>query len=38
MLGRVAAGAPIGPDLDIHTTLHLDRSTFTRVPDYLLRV
>ncbi|RMT84422.1 LexA repressor [Pseudomonas viridiflava] len=38
VLGRVAAGAPIGPDLDIHTTLHLDRSTFTRVPDYLLRV
>ncbi|KPW66507.1 transcriptional repressor LexA [Pseudomonas amygdali] len=38
VLGRVAAGVPIGPDLDIHTTLHLDRSTFTRVPDYLLRV
>ncbi len=38
VLGRVAAGAPIGPDLDIHSTLHLDRGTFTRVPDYLLRV
>ncbi len=22
VLGRVAAGVPIGPDLDIHTTLH----------------
>ena len=38
VLGRVAAGAPIGPDLDDHNTLLLDRSTFSRVPDYLLRV
>jgi len=38
VLGRVAAGAPIGPDVDHHDTLMLDRSTFSRVPDYLLRV
>jgi repressor LexA len=38
VLGRVAAGAPIGPDLDLHDTLLLDRGTFSRVPDYLLRV
>jgi repressor LexA len=38
VLGRVAAGAPIGPDVDHHDTLLLDRSTFSRVPDYLLRV
>jgi repressor LexA len=38
VLGRVAAGAPIGPDLDLHDTLMLDRSTFSRIPDYLLRV
>ena len=38
VLGRVAAGAPIGPDVDIHDTLLLDRATFSRVPDYLLRV
>lgn len=38
VLGQVAAGAPIGPDLDLHDTLLLDRGTFSRVPDYLLRV
>ncbi|SUD84515.1 transcriptional repressor LexA [Stutzerimonas nitrititolerans] len=38
VLGRVAAGAPIGPDADLHGHLLLDRSTFSRVPDYLLRV
>ena len=38
VLGRVAAGAPIGPDVDHHDTLLLDRGTFSRVPDYLLRV
>lgn len=38
VMGRVAAGMPIGPDVDYHDTLLLDRSTFSRVPDYLLRV
>jgi repressor LexA len=38
VLGRVAAGAPIGPDIDIHDTFTLDSRTFMRVPDYLLRV
>lgn len=38
ILGRVAAGLPIGPDVDIHGYLALDRSTFSRQPDYLLRV
>lgn len=38
VLGRVAAGLPIGPDIDTHDTLLLDRGTFSRVPDYLLRV
>lgn len=38
ILGRVAAGAPIGPDIDIHDTFTLDSRTFLRLPDYLLRV
>ncbi|WP_455913428.1 transcriptional repressor LexA [Pseudomonas syringae] len=38
VLGRVAAGAPIGPDLDNYDTFTLDSRTFMRVPDYLLRV
>lgn len=38
VLGRVAAGTPIGPDADLHGHLMLDRATFSRVPDYLLRV
>jgi len=38
VLGQVAAGAPIGPDLDIHEQLMLDPSLFRRTPDYLLKV
>ncbi|WP_412460241.1 transcriptional repressor LexA [Pseudomonas sp. SC11] len=38
VLGRVAAGAPIGPDLDIHEQLLIDPSLFRRTPDYLLKV
>ncbi|MGV8917695.1 MAG: transcriptional repressor LexA [Pseudomonas sp.] len=38
VLGRVAAGAPIGPDIGLHDMLVLDRGTFFKVPDYLLRV
>ena len=38
VLGQVAAGAPIGPDLDIHEQLRLDPSLFRRTPDYLLKV
>jgi repressor LexA len=38
VMGRVAAGVPIGPDVGNHDTLLLDRATFSRVPDYLLRV
>ncbi|SEP65160.1 repressor LexA [Pseudomonas sp. NFACC02] len=38
VLGRVAAGAPIGPDIDLHDTFTLDSRTFLRIPDYLLRV
>lgn len=38
VLGRVAAGAPIGPDIGLHDTLVLDRAIFSRAPDYLLRV
>jgi len=38
VLGRVAAGLPIGPDIDTHDTFTLDSRTFMRVPDYLLRV
>ncbi len=38
VLGRVAAGAPIGPDADLHGHLLLDRHTFSKLPDYLLRV
>ena len=38
VLGQVAAGAPIGPDLDIHEQLLLDPSLFRRTPDYLLKV
>jgi repressor LexA len=38
VLGRVAAGVPIGPDIDIHDTFLLDSRTFLRIPDYLLRV
>lgn len=38
VLGRVAAGAPIGADAELVDTLTLDRGLFSRVPDYLLRV
>ncbi|SEN02035.1 repressor LexA [Pseudomonas sp. ok272] len=38
VLGRVAAGAPIGVDADVHSRLWLDPALFSRTPDYLLRV
>jgi repressor LexA len=38
VLGRVAAGAPIGADADIHSRLLLDPALFSRAPDYMLRV
>jgi repressor LexA len=34
----VAAGLPIGADADVHSRLQLDPATFTKTPDYLLRV
>lgn len=38
VLGRVAAGTPIGADAGLVDTLTLDRGLFSRAPDYLLRV
>ena len=38
VLGRVAAGAPIGADIGIDEQLLLDRNCFAPTPDYLLRV
>ncbi|WP_201774056.1 transcriptional repressor LexA [Pseudoxanthomonas suwonensis] len=38
LLGRVAAGAPIGADAGLADTLTLDARLFSAVPDYLLRV
>jgi repressor LexA len=38
ILGRVAAGAPIGADADIGRHLLLDRAMFFPTPDYLLKV
>lgn len=38
VLGRVAAGAPIGADAGLADTLTLDRGLFSRAPDYLLKV
>ncbi|HZH44446.1 MAG TPA: transcriptional repressor LexA [Lysobacter sp.] len=38
VLGRVAAGAPIGPDAGIERHYVLDRALFSTRPDYLLRV
>lgn len=38
VLGRVAAGTPIEPDLDQGQELWLDGRLFARRPDYLLRV
>ena len=38
ILGRVAAGAPIGADAELIDTLALDARLFSQRPDYLLRV
>jgi repressor LexA len=38
ILGRVAAGAPIGADAGIERHVMLDRALFSIRPDYLLRV
>jgi repressor LexA len=38
VLGRVAAGAPIGADAGLAETLTLDARLFSSAPDYLLRV
>ena len=38
VLGRVAAGAPIGADIGSDEQLLLDRHCFDPMPDYLLRV
>ena len=38
VLGRVAAGVPIGADAGVERTLLLDRALFASKPDYLLRV
>jgi len=38
VLGRVAAGVPIGADIGSDRVLWLDRSLFSLRPDYLLRV
>ena len=38
VLGRVAAGAPVGADAGIEQELTLDPALFSPVPDYLLRV
>ena len=38
VLGRVAAGTPIGADAEVHSRLLLDPGMFSRTPDYLLRV
>ena len=38
VLGRVAAGAPIGADIGSDEQLLLDRLCFDPIPDYLLRV
>ncbi|WP_434604235.1 transcriptional repressor LexA [Pseudomonas sp. R1-7] len=38
VLGRVAAGRPIGADAEVHNRLLLDPAIFTKAPDYLLRV
>ncbi|HTL13747.1 MAG TPA: transcriptional repressor LexA [Thermomonas sp.] len=38
VLGRVAAGPPIGPDVGLDLELWLDRRLFSQAPDYLLRV
>ncbi|MGE8281050.1 MAG: transcriptional repressor LexA [Stenotrophomonas sp.] len=38
ILGRVAAGSPIGADADLQDILALDERLFAVAPDYLLRV
>ena len=38
VLGRVAAGMPIGADAGVHRELRLDPMLFSMRPDYLLRV
>lgn len=38
ILGRVAAGVPIGADAELVDTLSLDIRLFSQRPDYLLRV
>ncbi|WP_058834243.1 transcriptional repressor LexA [Luteimonas abyssi] len=38
VLGRVAAGVPIGADIGLDQQLWLDRGLFALRPDYLLRV
>lgn len=38
VLGRVAAGAPIGADAGLSDTLTLDARLFSTTPNYLLRV
>ena len=38
VLGRVAAGAPIGADIGLDQQLRLERTLFALRPDYLLRV
>lgn len=38
VLGRVAAGQPIGPDAECTATIVFDRTLFDPSPDYLLKV
>lgn len=38
LLGRVAAGSPMGADADLEKQVLVDRSLFFPKPDYLLRV
>ena len=38
VLGRVAAGMPLGVDAEVHDRLLIDPGLFSRTPDYLLRV
>lgn len=38
VLGRVAAGQPIGADIGLDQQLWLDRTLFSLTPDYLLKV
>jgi repressor LexA len=38
VLGRVAAGSPIGADIGLDQQIWLDRALFSLAPDYLLKV